>query len=439
MAAADGRGEKKSNGAQLPIKRLCSFNALIGSVRTELRSVTALNEFLAQGERQWDEVLVHNVDLAPFEQRLADENVSCALFLGCRMRPELMGALVARGATVFPHTNVPGSRKSSCYRSDLYTSAELYGNIKDPAWRWEDCEDGLMFRAFMHKPTPEAEWQPRKASLEQQLLRKLHDTFISDCLDSFLTRYLKPGCVGIMGGHAELRRERVKSLDGVERDATYMEAALLAKQLTEAGFLVATGGGPGVMEAGNLGAWFAGRTEEELRRAVRTLEKYPSFRPPASQSEWLRVAQRVCEEFPRLREDRGQSLSIPTFFYGHEPSNMFATHIAKFFENSVREDGLVTIAKAGIVFAPGKAGTVQEIFQDATQNFYAGAADRTPMVLWSAVPGYWEGGGSNGGFPAWQLLRSLASKKDFLNVVLHTESFREAFAFIARFHGLAAK
>ena len=32
---------------------------------------------------------------------------------------------------------------------------------------------------------------------------------------------------------------------------------------------------------------------------------------------------------------------------------------------------LVSIAKHGIVFAPGSAGTTQEIFQDACQNHYA--------------------------------------------------------------------
>lgn len=43
---------------------------------------------------------------------------------------------------------------------------------------------------------------------------------------------------------------------------------------------------------------------------------------------------------------------------------------------------MVTIASGGIVFAPGSAGTVQEVFQNATVNYYKKAPLRaTPMVF----------------------------------------------------------
>ena len=35
-----------------------------------------------------------------------------------------------------------------------------------------------------------------------------------------------------------------------------------------------------------------------------------------------------------------------------------------------------TVAAHGIVFAPGKAGTLQEIFQDAVHNYYRAQTDR---------------------------------------------------------------
>jgi len=77
-----------------------------------------------------------------------------------------------------------------------------------------------------------------------------------------------------------------------------------------------------------------------------------------------------------------QSLSIPTWHYGHEPTSPFATHIAKLFQNSIREDGLLTIARQGIVFTRGSAGTLQEVFQDAQQNFYSQHPDFfSPMVF----------------------------------------------------------
>ena len=74
-------------------------------------------------------------------------------------------------------------------------------------------------------------------------------------------------------------------------------------------------------------------------------------------------------------------MGIPTWLYGHEPPTPFATKIAKYFANSVREDGLLTIAKGGVIFAPGSAGTIQEIFQDLTQNHYRSFGYASPMVF----------------------------------------------------------
>ena len=66
----------------------------------------------------------------------------------------------------------------------------------------------------------------------------------------------------------------------------------------------------------------------------------------------------------------GDSLAIPAWVTAGEPISQFASHIAKYFSNSIREDGMLAVATAGIVFAPGGAGTMQEIFQDAAQNAY---------------------------------------------------------------------
>ena len=63
-------------------------------------------------------------------------------------------------------------------------------------------------------------------------------------------------------------------------------------------------------------------------------------------------------------------MSIPTWLYGHEPANLFAGRIAKYFSNAIREDTILRLARGGIVFAPGRAGTVQEVFQAATKTYY---------------------------------------------------------------------
>ena len=53
--------------------------------------------------------------------------------------------------------------------------------------------------------------------------------------------------VGVMGGHAAPRGS-----------AVFAEAALLGRLLARSGQVVATGGGPGAMEAANLGAYLSG-------------------------------------------------------------------------------------------------------------------------------------------------------------------------------------
>ena len=49
--------------------------------------------------------------------------------------------------------------------------------------------------------------------------------------------------VGVMGGHAVGRDEEL-----------YRRIAVLGRTFTRAGYTIATGGGPGAMEAANLGA-----------------------------------------------------------------------------------------------------------------------------------------------------------------------------------------
>ena len=140
-------------------------------------------------------------------------------------------------------------------------------------------------------------------------------------------------------------------------------------------FTVATGGGPGAMEAANLGAWLSGRPATDLDRAVDVLSGVPDFAPDVAA--WARAGMAVREMFPQGRD----SLGVPTWFYGHEPPNVFADHIAKYFANAVREDVLLRVCRAGLVFLPGAAGTVQEVFQSACESYYAGPADVAPLVL----------------------------------------------------------
>jgi hypothetical protein len=105
------------------------------------------------------------------------------------------------------------------------------------------------------------------------------------------------------------------------------------------------------------------------------------------------------------------SLGIPTWLYGHEPSTPFATHIAKFFENSIREDSILTLAFGGIVYTPGSAGTMQEIFQDAVQNHYLSFGFSSPMIFLGSR--FW-----TEEMPVYPLLESLEERGKYKNLRL---------------------
>jgi hypothetical protein len=149
------------------------------------------------------------------------------------------------------------------------------------------------------------------------------------------------------------------------------------------------------MEAANLGAYLSGHDEAVVGAALDVLAGAPSYRP--SVTAWAAAAFEVRTRWPSEVE----SLGIPTWFYGHEPPNPFPARIAKYFTNAIREDILLHVCTAGIVFLPGRGGTVQEVFQDACENFYADPSAIAPMVL--VGKRYW-----TEELPVWPLLETLA-------------------------------
>ena len=123
---------------------------------------------------------------------------------------------------------------------------------------------------------------------------------------------------------------------------------------------------------------------------------------------WLDTAFIVMERFPSARY---VSLGVPTWLYGHEPATPFATHIAKYFDNSTREDSILTISKGGVIYSPGSAGTMQEIFQDAVQNHYLSFGYASPMVFLGTK--YW-----TEEMPVYPLLKHLTTKGKYHNLLL---------------------
>lgn len=180
--------------------------------------------------------------------------------------------------------------------------------------------------------------------------------------------------------------------------------------------VVATGGGPGAMEAANLGGRLAGHDVATLDEALAELAAVPSFRPDIDA--WVRST--LAVDVP----DPHDSLGIPTWHYGHEPPNVFATAIAKYFRNAQREAILLHICDGGIVFLPGAAGTIQEVFQDACENYYADESRVTPMILvghefWTQT------------LPVWPLLQTLARGRAMESYVHLVEGVDDAVALLA--------
>ena len=176
----------------------------------------------------------------------------------------------------------------------------------------------------------------------------------------------------------------------------YDSGVRIGRALAEAGLAVITGGGPGAMEAVNLGARL-GSTPDALDDALARLANAPEYR--AGTAKWARPALDIAAEFPAA----SPNLGVPTWFYGQEPPNAFATRHAKYFSNALREDVLLTRCRGGLIVLPGEAGTVQEVFQAATRNYYAAHEDLvTPFILvgrhhWTET------------LPVWSLLQSLGA------------------------------
>jgi predicted Rossmann-fold nucleotide-binding protein len=205
----------------------------------------------------------------------------------------------------------------------------------------------------------------RSPDMDEGLAQRTHDHFIDVALAEFLMQSGRP-VVGIMGGSRT-----------TAADPNYRRVVRLAAALTERGYLVVGGGGLGIMEAANLGAHLAHASTSERDGAVEALVAVSPWADDPAR--YMAVADGIRERFA----PGGESLAIPSWVTAGEPISQFASHIAKYFSNSIREDGMLAVAAAGIVFAPGGAGTMQEIFQDAAQNAYR-TFGRSPMAFLDA-------------------------------------------------------
>ena len=366
----------------------------------EIESLDALDDHLADGGSLHG-LRLQNLDLTDYAAALAGHSAHGDLrglvVLGGVVPPDVAEVLHRGGAVVFPQ--VVGAPvdpwRGLYYPEDLYAGLE-HGYAATPdarAYAWS-IDARISTDAYA------------------TLIRAIHDDTVTDDLDEFVEGR---SVAGVMGGHALLRGT-----------LEYAEAAELGRRLAAAGHVVLTGGGPGAMEAANLGAFAP--DGEALEGALARLAAVPSFRPEITP--WAQLAMEVRHDLvgdepvvpPDILGPSARSLGIPTWFYGHEPPNVFCDAVAKYFSNAIREDGILARSNAGVVVLSGAAGTVQEIFQAVTPLYYAHEDESLPPLVLVGRTHWTET------VPVWPALRKLAAGRRMAGALHLVDALDDALA-----------
>src|SRR2546427_858058 len=189
-------------------------------------------------------------------------------------------------------------------RKGLYTANELMQGYTSAH------PDGALDRRIARHFVAAGGRNPPSAA--EAIAQRLHDFGIDRALTAWLGGEGGPApkVVGVMGSHST-RRD----------DPQYALVAELGWLLARAGFLVATGGGPGLMEAANLGAYLSNHADRgALDRALAILKEAPAYE--SDPARYVGATRRVLAE----ESNGATSLGVPTWVYPDEPVNLFSSH-----------------------------------------------------------------------------------------------------------------
>ena len=303
---------------------------------------------------------LRGLDLSDRGDSLTARSVTGATFLGCTFafgdaeRVESAGGLVLSDISDSP---------VDVYRSELYTADELYND--------RDYAQSLDARAYA--------WSEGSPGPKGRLAQSLHDHAIHSALADWVRdRHL----VGVMGGHS------------VQRGGpAYAAAARLGHALGQQ-HVVATGGGPGSMEAANLGGSLSQRPRSELDEAALALAAVPSYHP--SVGAWAQSAVEVRPVHGPGRLSRHPDVALRP----RTTQRIRHSHREVFRERQPGGDPAGSLRCRHPVPA-GRRWHRAGNLQDACENYYADESSVAPMVLVGEE--YW-----TETLPAWPLLRSLA-------------------------------
>src|SRR5438093_6208790 len=148
-------------------------------------------------------------------------------------------------------------------RKGLYTADELMQGYTSAN------PDGALDRRIARHFVAAGGRNPPSAA--EAIAQRLHDFGIDRALTAWLDGDggTPPKVVGVMGSHSAPRD-----------DPQYALVAELGWLLARAGFLVATGGVPGLRKAANLGRYLSNHTDRgALDRALAILKEAPAFDP----------------------------------------------------------------------------------------------------------------------------------------------------------------